>query len=109
MIVPYDSGWPRIFLALRARAAAAIGDLTVSIEHIGSTAVPGLAAKPVIDLVVVVFPNDVQDSIERLVASGYAHQAASGSKVETRSTLCLAIRRTTSTCRRLTVKNSVHS
>lgn len=78
VIVPYDQEWPRIFIALRSRAAAAVGGLAVSVEHIGSTAVPGLSAKPVIDIVVVVAANDVRDSIERLVAIGYTHQGSLG-------------------------------
>lgn len=78
VIVPYDNEWPQIFLVLRARAAAAIGDLPVDIEHIGSTAVPGLAAKPIIDLVVAVAPNDISDSIKRLVAIGYTHRGSLG-------------------------------
>jgi GrpB-like predicted nucleotidyltransferase (UPF0157 family) len=53
VIVDYDESWPLSFERLRERVGAAVGDLAVAIEHIGSTAVPGLAAKPVIDLVVV--------------------------------------------------------
>ena len=54
IVVEYDPLWPRIFEELRAPLAAALGDLAVTVEHIGSTAVPGLAAKPVIDLDLVV-------------------------------------------------------
>ena len=59
VVVDYDPAWPAEFELLRARTAAAVGDAAVAIEHVGSTAVPGLAAKPVIDLVVVVEPPDV--------------------------------------------------
>jgi GrpB-like predicted nucleotidyltransferase (UPF0157 family) len=52
VIVEYDPAWPQEFELLRARAASAVGDVVFAIEHVGSTAVPSLAAKPVIDLVV---------------------------------------------------------
>ena len=78
VIVDYDPAWPREFEALCDRAAAAAGGLAVTIEHVGSTAVPGLAAKPVIDLVVVVKPDDVQPAVDRLVAIGYVHRGNLG-------------------------------
>jgi GrpB-like predicted nucleotidyltransferase (UPF0157 family) len=51
-IVPYDPDWPGRFAAERTRLLDAIGPwlVTGSVEHIGSTAIPGLAAKPVIDM-----------------------------------------------------------
>lgn len=49
-IVPYDPCWPSAFSAERDRIAAALGDLALRIEHNGSTSVPGLAAKPIIDI-----------------------------------------------------------
>ena len=73
VIVDYDPAWPLEFEQVRDRASAALGDVALAIEHVGSTAVPGLAAKPVIDLVVVVEPDRVQDAIERLSAIGYVH------------------------------------
>jgi GrpB-like predicted nucleotidyltransferase (UPF0157 family) len=78
IIVESDPNWPAEFERLQVRAAAAVGDVAVAIEHIGSTAVPGLGAKPVIDLVVVVEPQDLQTAIERLVATGYVHQGNLG-------------------------------
>jgi len=49
-IVPYDSSWPALF-ALEAQALrAAFGSVALRVEHVGSTAVPGLAAKPIIDI-----------------------------------------------------------
>ncbi|MFL5952644.1 MAG: GrpB family protein [Gaiellaceae bacterium] len=73
VIVDYDADWPDEFERLRARAASAVGKLALAIEHVGSTAVPGLAAKPVIDLVVVVASGDVAAAIERLEEIGYVH------------------------------------
>ena len=78
VIVEYDPAWPLEFERLRERAAAAVGDLALAIEHIGSTAVPGLAAKPVIDLVIVVEPPSIQGTIERLTAIGYVHEGNLG-------------------------------
>jgi GrpB-like predicted nucleotidyltransferase (UPF0157 family) len=77
-IVDYDPEWPREFDALRDRVAAAVGDIAVAIEHVGSTAVRGLAAKPIIDLVVVVEPEDVRRAVKRLVAIGYVHRGNLG-------------------------------
>jgi len=51
-IVDYDPTWPSAFVDARAELEAALGPCLVDIEHIGSTAVPGLAAKPVIDILV---------------------------------------------------------
>jgi GrpB-like predicted nucleotidyltransferase (UPF0157 family) len=78
VIVAYDPAWPREFEALRDRAAAALGDVAIAIEHVGSTAVTGLAAKPIIDLVVVVAPDDVLPAVDRLVAIGYVHRGNLG-------------------------------
>lgn len=73
-VVDYDPTWPEVFERLRATIAPVVGDLAVAIEHVGSTAVPGLAAKPVIDLDVVVrAPSDVPMVVARLATLGYDH------------------------------------
>lgn len=55
-IAPYDPAWPRVFEDEKARLRALFGpDLFGRIEHFGSTAVPGLAAKPVVDMLIEVF------------------------------------------------------
>lgn len=59
VIADYDPDWPRRFDAERQRIAHALGGAALQIEHIGSTAVPGLAAKPIIDVLVTV--SDVGD------------------------------------------------
>lgn len=59
VVEEYDPRWPSRFLAWRNRLATELGPVAVRIEHIGSTAVPGLAAKPVVDILVAV--PDVED------------------------------------------------
>src|SRR5262245_11402536 len=49
-IAPYSEEWPAIFRALGSSLRQALGDVAIRIDHIGSTAVPGLAAKPIIDV-----------------------------------------------------------
>lgn len=77
-VAEYDPAWPEQFRHLARRAADALGGLAVTIEHVGSTSVPGLAAKPVIDLDVVVRREDVRRAIDRLAASGYVHRGEQG-------------------------------
>ena len=72
IIVDYDPRWPQRYEAEKARLLAAIGDLTLAIEHIGSTAVPGLAAKPIIDMLAGVAGRAGADEcVARLLALGY--------------------------------------
>ena len=49
-VVPYDAGWPAAFELVRRRVVDALGEHALAVEHVGSTAVPGLAAKPVLDV-----------------------------------------------------------
>ena len=58
-VISYDPAWPELFLAWRGRLAATLGRAATRIDHVGSTSVPGLAAKPVIDIQVSV--PDVAD------------------------------------------------
>lgn len=53
-VVPYDPSWPRLYAAERALVLAATEPRFVTLEHVGSTAVPGLHAKPIIDMMAVV-------------------------------------------------------
>jgi GrpB-like predicted nucleotidyltransferase (UPF0157 family) len=72
-VVAYDPAWPEAFEAERARIAAALDGLALEIHHIGSTAIPGLDAKPVIDtLVTVRHLDDVIECIAPLQELGYA-------------------------------------
>ena len=75
----YDSAWPARFAELRSRMVPVLGNIAVAIEHVGSTSVPGLAAKPIIDMdVVVASAGEVRLAIERLAALGYVHQGNLG-------------------------------
>ncbi|MFS8144064.1 GrpB family protein [Rhizobium sp. BR 249] len=58
-VVDYDPSWPRLFADIGTEVSILLGDLVLSIDHIGSTSVLGLAAKPKIDLDVVVISDDV--------------------------------------------------
>jgi GrpB-like predicted nucleotidyltransferase (UPF0157 family) len=79
IVVDYDADWPRTFEQLRARISTRLTDVAVRIEHVGSTSVPGLAAKPIIDLTVVVAARgDVPAAIDRLASLGYRHQGSLG-------------------------------
>lgn len=60
-ICPYDPAWPCLFSALGVRLRDALGSRAIRIDHIGSTAVPGLAAKPIIDVQVSVAALDPVD------------------------------------------------
>jgi GrpB-like predicted nucleotidyltransferase (UPF0157 family) len=78
VIVAYDPRWPETFHALRQRIVDVLGEVAPSVEHVGSTAVPGLAAKPIIDLDVVVQLADLPIAIVRLATLGYAHEGERG-------------------------------
>jgi GrpB-like predicted nucleotidyltransferase (UPF0157 family) len=79
VICDYDPAWPGRYETLRARLASALGDLAATIEHLGSTSVPGLAAKPVIDLNIVLRSSaDLPEVIRRLASLGYVHEGDLG-------------------------------
>ena len=74
-ILDYDPAWPGMFEQERANLQSVLGPLVLAIEHMGSTAVPGLAAKPIIDLLVGV--HDLTDArslcVKPLEALGYTY------------------------------------
>ena len=61
-IVPYDPAWPSLFAALGVRLRDALASVALRIDHIGSTSVPGLAAKPIVDIQVSVAALDPVDA-----------------------------------------------
>jgi GrpB-like predicted nucleotidyltransferase (UPF0157 family) len=77
-VVEYDPAWPEEFERLKARVVSLLGELVQRVEHVGSTAVPGLAAKPIVDLYVVVETDGREEAIARLAAAGYVHEGELG-------------------------------
>ncbi|HZR30053.1 MAG TPA: GrpB family protein [Terriglobales bacterium] len=79
IVLDYDPNWPGVFQSLRKRIAHALGDIAAAIEHVGSTAVPDLAAKPIIDIdVLLASETMLSAAIERLATLGYIHQGDLG-------------------------------
>ncbi len=75
----YNSSWPSMFEAIKAQVWPAVQDIAIGIEHVGSTSIPGLSAKPVIDIdVVILNASDLPMVIERLKAVGYEHRGNLG-------------------------------
>ncbi len=69
----YRAEWAQTFDDLRARLWPLVHDAALSIEHVGSTAVPGLAAKPIVDIDIVAQPDRIALLIARLATVGYVH------------------------------------
>ena len=79
VIVDYDPRWPLRFEAARTAITRAVGGLLVSIEHVGSTAVPGLAAKPIIDIMPGIRRfEDGYECVAPLEALGYEYRGEYG-------------------------------
>jgi len=79
VVVDYDPGWPEAFEQVRERVWPAIRDFALAMEHVGSTSVTGLAAKPIIDISIVAREDaDVPEAIERLKTLGYVHRGNLG-------------------------------
>lgn len=79
IVLPYDKKWKSDFEAIRKEIIAAIGDLIIGIEHVGSTSVEGLSAKPCIDIDVVIKDYSVFNTIvSKLEAIGYIYEGNLG-------------------------------
>ena len=81
IVLPYDAAWESAFEAIRAEIQTALGDLMLGIEHVGSTSVKGMSAKPCIDIDVVIRDYSVFDAVvQKLDAIGYIHEGDLGIK-----------------------------
>jgi GrpB-like predicted nucleotidyltransferase (UPF0157 family) len=78
VIADYDAAWPSMFEAERSRIQRVLGSTATAIEHVGSTAVPGLGAKPIVDILVGVTNLEPARTVcvARLTGLGYTHMAA---------------------------------
>ena len=79
IVLPYDRAWKSAFEAIKREIEHVLGDLILGIEHVGSTSVEGLSAKPCIDLDVVIRDDSVFEAVaERLAGIGYIHEGNLG-------------------------------
>ncbi len=78
-VVAYNPGWTSLFAAERARLAQALGEAAISIHHIGSTSVTGLAAKPILDILIEAASLSAMDEKAReMEALGYEVRGENG-------------------------------
>lgn len=78
-VVDYDPDWPVVFSRLASVLQQHLGQIVQGIEHVGSTSVPGLAAKPIIDLdIVIATETDLPQVCTLLAGLGYQHQGNLG-------------------------------
>jgi len=61
-LAPYDPNWPALFSKLETRVRRALGDKVLMLEHVGSTSIEGLSAKPIIDMLLVVVDSADEES-----------------------------------------------
>lgn len=79
IVLPYDKAWRSDFEKIKAEIEGVAGDLIVGIEHVGSTSVEGMSAKPCIDLDIVIEDVSGMDAIvNRLETIGYIHEGDLG-------------------------------
>lgn len=78
-LVPYDLSWPDRYAEAAARLREALGDVISAIEHVGSTAVPGLSGKPVLDIAIAVLNDAAADAcIAPMTQLGYTYRGPNG-------------------------------
>ena len=81
IVLPYDSAWKNDFEKIKTEIEEAIGDLTIGIEHVGSTSVEGMSAKPCIDIDVIIKDQTMLNAvIDGLSTIGYIHEGDLGIK-----------------------------
>lgn len=79
IVLSYQESWKDDFEKIAQELRAVLGELAIRIEHVGSTAVEGLVAKPIIDIdVVIAQETDLSMVVEKLASIGYAHEGNLG-------------------------------
>lgn len=78
-IMPYDTSWPKIFNELKKIYLQLLSDDIISIEHVGSTAIPELYAKPVLDIDIIISSKSILGNIiSKLESVGYIYRGELG-------------------------------
>ncbi len=81
IVLPYDRAWKSAFEEIKAEVEAVLGDGILGIEHVGSTSVEGMSAKPCIDIDVIIKDYSVFDAVaDKLKIIGYIHEGDLGIK-----------------------------
>ena len=79
VVLPYNEQWKHDFLQIKTELTNVLGQLTIEIEHVGSTSVQGLSAKPIIDIDVVIKDyTGLENAISALGKIGYQHEGNLG-------------------------------
>ena len=75
VVVLYDPNWPVLFEEERRRISGAVGHIVAGVHHVGSTSIPGMAAKPILDIAVLLHKfEDGERCIEPMENIGYVHK-----------------------------------
>ena len=75
VVEPYDPNWPALFEEERRRIMAAVGHIVAGVHHVGSTSIPGMPAKPILDIAVLLHEfEDGERCIDPLERIGYVHR-----------------------------------
>lgn len=81
IVLPYDKAWKAAFEEIKKEIELAIGDLIIGIEHVGSTSVEEMSAKPCIDIDVIIEDSSILDAVIRGLGDiGYIHEGDLGIK-----------------------------
>lgn len=81
IVLPYDKAWNSAFEDIKKEIENALGGLIIGVEHVGSTSVEGMSAKPCIDLDVIISDYSLFDAVvKKLSAIGYIHEGDLGIK-----------------------------
>jgi GrpB-like predicted nucleotidyltransferase (UPF0157 family) len=78
VVIPWQKEWPGEFAKIKRELDEVLSDTVISIEHVGSTSVEGLAAKPIIDMDIVIEESKFEAVKERLASIGYIHNGDQG-------------------------------
>jgi GrpB-like predicted nucleotidyltransferase (UPF0157 family) len=78
LVEEYNPEWPDWFEQLKNRLESCLGGVPHTIEHVGSTSVPGMTAKPIIDITILVEAGGFPAVKERLISTGYYHEGDKG-------------------------------
>ena len=81
VVESYDETWTSAFEEIKKEIESAVGDLIIGIEHVGSTSVEGLSAKPIIDIDIIINDYSIFDAVvNKLNTIGYIHEGNLGIK-----------------------------